>query len=213
MSNASMSIATLIDPAILDTVLGRLALLFLAGAGDDMTLARHAAGRLLIAYKVETEEELSLAAEVISFSYHALAALSQAMEPDLSLNKIIRLRGSAVSLSREGHRNQRKLDQLQRDRRAAASAPPAETTAPPLATPDAPAIDQAVGLNVLARQEAKTEAPARTWTQAYHDRQRDKRLAESARKRQDLPGAAPTQPGAAIVCPASAATVPVAHTA
>lgn len=39
-SNVSMSTATLIDPAILDTILGRLALLFLAGAGDDMTVAR-----------------------------------------------------------------------------------------------------------------------------------------------------------------------------
>ena len=212
MSNASMS-TTLIDPAILDTVLGRLALLFLAGAGDDMTVARHAAGRLLIAYKVETEEELSLAAEIISFSYHALAALCQAMEPDLSLNKVIRLRGSAVSLSREAHRNQRKLDQLQRDRRTAASAPLPETSAPPLATPDAPAINQATAVNALTRQEVKTEAWAKTWTQSYHDRQRDKRLAESARKRQNHPAPPLTQTGAAMAGPAASAAVPPAQTA
>lgn len=145
MPNASMSTATCIDPAILDTVLGRLALLFLTGAGDDMTVARNAALHMLIAYRIENEEELSLAAEVISFGCHALQALSQAMEPDLPLNKIIRLRGGAVSLSREAHRNQRKLDQLQRDRRAAAAtASPAETTtAQPSATPEAPTIDPA----------------------------------------------------------------------
>jgi hypothetical protein len=49
---------------------------------------------------------------------HALEALGQAAAEDLALNRIIRLRGSAVSLSRESHKAQRKLDQLQRDRRA-----------------------------------------------------------------------------------------------
>ena len=215
MSSASVSTATLIDPAILDTVLGRLALLFLAGAGEDITVARHAALQLLAAYKVETDEELSLAAEVVSFGYHALQALSQAMEPDLSLNKILRLRGSAVSLSRESHRNQRKLDQLQRDRRAAADAPPADTLPRPTATSDTPTIDQPTSLNASARQTveakaAKTEpVQAKTWTQAYHDRQRDKRLAESARKRDPLTFV-PAQPGAVAACSAMAIEAAVA---
>lgn len=164
---------------------------------------------MLVAYRVETDEELGLAAEVISFGCHALQALSQAMEPDLSLNKIIRLRGSAVSLSREAHRNQRKLDQLQRDRLAAADAPPLEaTTQQPAATPNA----SPTNADTPAPQAAQPQAvQARTWTQAYHDRQRDKRLAEAARKKQAHLISSPAQPDAALACSvmAAEAAIPV----
>ena len=108
-----------IAPAILDTVGAHLALLFLTGASGDETAARDAARATLATYAAETEEELRLAAGIISFGFHALEALSQAAAPDLSLNRVLRLRGSAVSLSRESHKAQRKLDQLQRARRAA----------------------------------------------------------------------------------------------
>ena len=76
--------------------------------------ARHAASHLLAAYNVATEEELGLAGEIVSFGFHALEALSEAAAPDLSMNQKLRLRGSAVSLSREAHKAQRKLDQLQK---------------------------------------------------------------------------------------------------
>jgi hypothetical protein len=103
-----------IPQAILDTILGRLAPLFLVGAAGNPAIARDAAHQMLAAYNPQTAAQLSLAAEIVGFSFHALEALGQAADRDLSLNRILRLRGSAVSLSREAHKSQRKLDQLQR---------------------------------------------------------------------------------------------------
>jgi hypothetical protein len=125
-----MSIPTTITPAIVDTILEHLAPHFLLGAGNDLLTARQAASQMLAAYAVETDEELRLAAEVVSFGFHALEALSEAAAADLSLNKKLRLRGSAVSLSREAHKSQRKLDQLQRARLTASRQPEAQP--PPL---------------------------------------------------------------------------------
>ena len=127
------TLPTTIPQAILDTVLDRLALLFLAAAGDPTT-ARHAAAQMLAAYKPETPDELSLASEIIIFGLHALEALSYASNPELSLNRILRLRGSAVSLSREQHKAHRKLDQLQRARRDGLQQQPSEAQPTP-ATP------------------------------------------------------------------------------
>ena len=76
-------------------------------ASTKVAAARHAAGHMLAAYNAEAEEELRLAAEIVSFSFHALEALSEAAAPDLSFNRKLRLRGSAVSLSRESHKSQR----------------------------------------------------------------------------------------------------------
>jgi hypothetical protein len=166
-----MSRAVAVTPAILDTILGRLALLFLSGAGGDLPTARHAASRMLAAYHAETPDELRLAAEIISFGLHALEALGQAAAEDLALSKVLRLRGSAVSLSRESHKAQRKLDQLQRDRDAdvtepaeaaiqaepamppqQASALPAPVNQPPVPSPVPLAIPSGVPLAVaLAR--------------------------------------------------------------
>ena len=119
-----MSLIDTLPAAILDTVLGRLAVLFLTGAAGDLLTARDAARQMLAAYHPATPDELHLAAEIISFSAHALEALGQAASPDLSLNQKLRLRGSAVSLSRESHKSQRKLDQLQKARRTGATAQP-----------------------------------------------------------------------------------------
>ena len=110
-----MSFAAALSTVILDTVLGRLAVLFLTGARGDLTLAHEAARQMLADYRPETNDELRLAAEIINFSFHALEALGQATTPEMTLNKILRLRGSAVSLSREAHKSRRKLDQLQRE--------------------------------------------------------------------------------------------------
>ena len=96
-----MSIAKTLPAAVLETILTRLAALFLTGAAGDMTAARQAATQMLAAYHPQTEDELRLAANTIGFSFHALEALGQAATPDMPLAKILRLRGSAVSLSRE----------------------------------------------------------------------------------------------------------------
>jgi hypothetical protein len=159
-----MSLAALFAPCILDTILGRLALLFLSGAAGDMTAAREAAARMLAVYHPETEDELRLAAEIVSFSFHALEALGQAATPDMPLTKVLRLRGSAVSLSRETHKAERRLDQLQKARRAGTEAQPAATQAQPDATqavqparePTRPQIDKAIALIEATRQAVTT---------------------------------------------------------
>jgi hypothetical protein len=169
-----MSLATLFPAAVLETILIRLAALFLTGAGGDTTAARQAAAQTLGSYRPETEDELRLAANVIAFGLHALEALGQAAEPDLSLTRILRLRGSAVSLSRESAKAQRSLDQLQKARRQTMQGEAVETRpAPPdrkVATTQDPIRN--TGDIVIA---AKAVHPARTETE--EDRQRDKRIA------------------------------------
>jgi hypothetical protein len=112
---------------MLDTVLDHLSLLFHT-AGPQA--ARQAAHQMVTAYNPATMEELALAADIVSFRLHALQALGKACEPGLSLAKVLRLRGSAVSLSREAHKSQRKLDQLQKARAAVAEAALPDQPAP-----------------------------------------------------------------------------------
>jgi hypothetical protein len=183
-----MSALSAFNQAILNTVLARLALLFLTAAGDA-DQARQAAAAALAGYDVQTEEELRLAAEIISFGFHALQALAQATEPDLSVNRILRLRGSAVSLSREAHKSQRKLDQLQRSRRALAQADLAEAEA----APQAPAPDAQATEDLIARAVAEAGRPAKPinardgvkrWSTAGQKQALAMRMAEKARQNQ-----------------------------
>lgn len=147
-----MSLSAIITPAILDKILGNLALLFLTSTGGDLPAARHAASRLLADYGAETEEELRLAADIIGFGFHALDALGQAMAPDLPLKDVLSLRGSAVNLNRQSHRSQRKLDQLRRDRLAAVPKAEAAPDAPAgVAALDQPGTEEANGLMALVR--------------------------------------------------------------
>jgi hypothetical protein len=128
---------------------------------------------MLSAYHPETEDELHLAASVVSFSFQALAALSQAAAPELPLTRSLRLRGGAVSLSRESHKAQRRLDKLQAGRRRGIAA----ETQPKPAQP-APRIEKALDLVDCTRTVAGVaKANGLTWTQAYEQRQRDARLA------------------------------------
>jgi hypothetical protein len=175
--------STAIPTAILDAVLAHLALIFLAGTGGNLAAARHAASQMLAAYNAETEEELSLAAEIVSFGFLVLDALCQSADPDLSLNQKLRLRGSAVSLSRESHKSRRKLDQLQRDRRNGNDAQPAESPAPAPETPPAPPkIEQALDAIAPARNPAM---PGETiFSKGYRQRQAAKRIAENLKKNQ-----------------------------
>ena len=119
-----MSLSPVVTPAILDKFIGLLVPLFLAGVGGDMATARHAAARMLAAYNTETEAELSLAAEIVCFSFGALEALSSAMNPDLAPNAVLRLRGSANALHRSAHQCQRTLDRLRKERSREAAANP-----------------------------------------------------------------------------------------
>jgi len=165
-----MSLPATIAKAIMDTVLSRLAPLFLAAAAADIQAAQDAARQMLAAYNAETPDELSLAAEIISLQFHALEALSDAADPDLSLNRKLRLRGSAVSLSRESHKAQRKLDQLQRARRTGTHPQPAEAELP---APNPPVIE-------TTKNTPKTE----TWSQSLQKRMTANRRAKKAQKNQ-----------------------------
>src|ERR1700722_18763975 len=90
-------LAKTLPSAVLETILTHLAALFLTGAGGDMIAAREAAAQMLSAYHPETKDEPHPPANVISFSFQALEALSP---PDMPLTRALRLRGSAVGLSR-----------------------------------------------------------------------------------------------------------------
>jgi len=169
--------------AILDTILGRLALLFLSGAAGDLAAARNAAAQMLAAYHPQTEDELRLAAEIVGFSFHALEALGQAACPDMPLTRILRLRGGAVSLSRESHKAQRRLDQLQKAGHAGSPAAIEIQTPQPAQTP--PKIEKALDLIQETRQVAAVaKATGQTWTQAYQQRQRTKGTANNLKKNQ-----------------------------
>jgi hypothetical protein len=160
-----------VPSVILDTVLGGLALLFLTGAGGDLTAAREAARQMLAAYNPKTPAELTLAAGIIGFSFHALEALGQAADPQLSLNKVLRLRGSAVSLSRESHKSQRKLDQLQHARATQQPETVQASQAEPI-----PATEAAIRYEAEARA-ARTAG--KLWLKEYHEREDAERIAKS----------------------------------
>jgi hypothetical protein len=182
-----MSFPANIAPATLETVIGGLALLFLTGACGDMIAARHAASQMLAAFNAETPDELGLAAEIVSLQLHTLKALSDSSDPELSLNKILRLRGGAVSLSRESHKARRKLDQLQRARRAGTMAQPAE--APSDAHQPAPAksnTDDALALIEIAREAIQTvqKTGGKNWSQSFQKRETAKRIVETLKKKQ-----------------------------
>jgi hypothetical protein len=186
-----MSFPATIAQAILDTVIGRLALLFLTGACGDMIAARYAASQMLAAYNAETPDELGLAAEIVSLQFHTLEALSYASDPDLPLNKILRLRGGAVSLSRESHKARRRLDQLQRARRTGTTVQPQSEAAQPHPAPAQPApaqpkTDAALGLIEAARAAIETakKTGGQSWTQSFQKRLTAKRIADNLKKKQ-----------------------------
>jgi hypothetical protein len=187
MSPQSMSLPNTSLPAvILDTILDHLARLFLIGAKGNEAAARDAAVHMLAAYNPETEDELRLAANIISFSFHALEALGQATTPDMAITRILRLRGSAVSLSRESHKAERRLDQIRNPRQDDAP------TDPEPVTPNTPQIDKA--LDLIADTRAITGVARQTnqtWTQAYRQRQREKSLARRLAKAPNPPSHSP----------------------
>ena len=170
-----------VNPTVLETILTHLALLFLTAAAGDPAAARAAAAQALAAYHAQTEEELRLASEILSFSLHALEALGQAADRELSLNRILRLRGSAVSLSREAHTAQRKLDQLQRARTAATQPQPQAQTDQPAVSDEMP---RAIAEAERIAKQMMGKHGGMTWTQSYQKRILTQRMAENAKKNQ-----------------------------
>ena len=171
-----MPLTNILPPAVLETILTRLAALFLTGAAGDHTAARQAATQMLNSYHPETEDEIRLAANIIIFSFQALEALSQAATPDIPITRVMKLRSSAISLNRQSQKAEQRLEQLQKSRQQGKPAPA------PAVQPE-PAIEAAQALiedtNTIA---AAAKAKDLTWTQAYEDRQREIRIAAGMKR-------------------------------
>ena len=166
-----MSLPSTIPAALLETILIRLATLLLAGANGNMEAARQAAANTLAAYHPQTEDEVRLAANIVCFGLQALEALAQASEPDLAITRILRLRGSAVSLSREAGKAERRLEQLKTARQQQIQAEPEPEPAPK---------PQTATIQPTIAQTAK--ANGQSWSKAYEDHQRELRIAASIKK-------------------------------
>ena len=176
-----MSAQATLPTAILETVLIRLAALFMTGAAGDPAAARHAALQMLAAYHPETPEELRLAASIIAFSFQSLEALAQAATPDMPLTRILRLRGGAVTLSRESAKAERRLAQLQTARQTAV--PPHQPEIHPEPAEPAPQVEKSVALvQETAEIAVAAQANNQTWTQAQDERQREARIAASLQR-------------------------------
>ena len=172
-----MSVADLPE-ALLKTILHQIAILLLDGAGGNMEAAWSAAASTLRAYDPQTEQELRLAARVLSFSLQACEALAQAADPAMPLTRILRLRTGAVSLSREAEKAERRLEQLR--------AAPLHSIAKdpePLPEPASPPIEKPVAqIEDNRKVAAYAQANGLTWTQALKQRRREQRLAERRSK-------------------------------
>lgn len=169
-----------IPPAILRTILGSLASLFLPAAGGDRTEAHRAACHTIARHDPQTEEEYRLAAQIEMFGHQALQALALAADPNLPLGRVLRLRGSAVSLSRESHKAQRRLAQVQKARRlgAPSEAQPSANLVTPNVLPTNRTAEKAMVLIAeTTTVKAAAVAVGVSWTHAYRQRQREQRLA------------------------------------
>lgn len=173
-----MSLPATLPQEILDTFLDRLALFFLAAMGGDTTVARNAVRQLIADYNPKTVQELSLAAETIMLQMHSLKALGEAFNPDLSDDKVLRLRGCGISLSREQHKAHRKLDQIQKTRRSGTKLPVSEPV------PASPKIEKAIAVVEAERTTAPAKAPAKSPSlQSFHKIEAARLITENLRKR------------------------------
>ena len=237
MSATTNHLHTNLPQAVLETILTRLAALFLAGAGGDTATARQAAAQMLAAYHPETEEELCLAAGIVCFGFQSLEALSQAATPDMPLTRILRLRGGAVTLSRESDKARKRLDQLQNARQYAVPAKPRpesavpksaqlesaqpESAQPESAQPESPQPESAAQpqpkvANTLdliqdtARIAEAAKASGLTWAQSHEKRQQDERIAASL-KRAEARIAAQANPNTIGATPGHHSPIPAAQ--
>jgi hypothetical protein len=170
-----MSLPATLPQAILDTILSRLALLFLSGAGDNMAVARDAVRQLQPGNRPRAQSRGRNHQPP-----NARAGRAQLRrQPRYGANKILRLRGSAVSLSREQHKAHRKLDQIQKVRRAGLQPQVAE----PL--PTDPKIEKAIAVVQAERPAAPAQAsPKFPSLHTFHKQEAARLITENLRKKQ-----------------------------
>lgn len=197
-----MSLYANVTPIFLDTVIGLLVPLFLTTAGGNEDAAREAAESMLASYDVETEEEIRLAAEITNFGFGALEALSKSMDPNLPLNAVLRLRGSANALHRSGHQCQRALDKLRKERNrpkaeaATVEQPAAAVDVPPI--PAQPISTQPQPQIILSRQQRRA-------LQRAVDKAERRRAEQARRDAMRAARSTPSFPVSSIAMPAAPA--------
>ena len=94
-----------------------------AGLAADEALARRAAEQALAAYRPRHGGELLPIAQIVGFAVSALDNLRLAAAPAASVNRVLRLRGNAASLSRIAQRAAAGLEQQRRSVPEPADAP------------------------------------------------------------------------------------------
>jgi hypothetical protein len=181
-----MSFPTQLNIAVVTTLIGQIALLYVA-PGIDLAAARAVAAALLADYNAQTNQELALAADIISFRRRALDALTRAADPELPLKTILRLNSSGIGLSREANKAQRQLDRLRRDRAAEAKDTPNQqqvaTAAQPAPEDNTPGADPAPNaIQAPAIKPAALCGPASA--QALHKRILTQRILDNAKRNQ-----------------------------
>jgi hypothetical protein len=134
-----------------DRIIDFIVPLLLTTAGSDVEAARQAALQMLVEFAPQTAEELGLAAEVIAFRFEALDMLRESSVPGTSKATVIEMLKVANTLRRSEAGAQRKLDALQRPRRAATKNEPAHARATAAALPPS-----------APKPPAQTPSPART---------------------------------------------------
>jgi hypothetical protein len=158
--------------ALFHTIIHQIALLLLKGAGGNMEAASQAAAVTLAAHCPQTEVEFRLAARIVTFSLQAGEALAQAADPEMPINRVLRLRTGAVSLTREAEKAERRLEKL---REARLQNLPEE---PEPEAEESPAVETTTAL-IEDNRKIATYAKARglSFTEALKQRQREQRLA------------------------------------
>jgi hypothetical protein len=177
-----MSLLPSISVVFLETIIAPLIPWYLTAAGGDLELARETILTMLASYNVDTEQEARLAVEIAFFSLGAMAALGKSMDPDLPLNAVLRLRGSANALQRSKHQCQRVLDGLRKERRMAGTAPKPQHPIPEQ-TPEQPGIaDAAQSVQPAAAQPAAIQ-PKPEFTLTRQQRRAVERAVEKAQRK------------------------------
>lgn len=175
-----MSFPTAVTGAALDRILAFLAPMFM-NADMQPAAARVAAADVLATYQARNNRELRLAALAIAFGHGALAALQRAAAGDLPPNQVIRLLGSANTLSQAALQNEDRLDKLQGETRADDAPTEAEKLLPTITeTPELVAFARQVSRSLV---EAGIDPKAATPV-SRQERRLLERQAEKVRRRQ-----------------------------
>ncbi|HVY15615.1 MAG TPA: hypothetical protein VHB27_10315 [Rhodopila sp.] len=180
--------------AFLRSILHHIAALLLQGAGGDQDEAWKAAQDLVAGNDPRTDAELRLVARIMMFTLQAGEALAQAAQPDMPLNRILRLRSGAVALSREADKAERALEKLRAARDAVQPVQPKAQIEAPTQTlasgqvpqvPEPPPSIEKVGALVAENRTVAAYAKAHgiSFSEALRRRERDKRVAERERRK------------------------------